>query len=105
MSVFLYLKKAFDTVDHDLSLAKLADYGIIGGSYQWFPSNLTRRGQHCQIGGQMASRKALNTEYHRDRALGHFYSSFMQMILRSAWLSLPQTCMQMIPVQHVRRKI
>ena len=52
MSVFLDLKKAFDTVDHDLLLAKLAVYGIVGGPHQWFSSYLTRREQYCQIGGK-----------------------------------------------------
>ena len=59
MSVFLDLKKAFDTVDHDLLLAKLAVYGIVGGPYQWFSSYLTRREQYCQIGGQRSSRKVV----------------------------------------------
>ena len=65
MSVFLDLKKAFETVDHDLLLAKLAVYGIVRGPHEWFSSYLKRREQYCQIGGQRSSR--------RDRALGHFY--------------------------------
>ena len=59
MSVFLDLKKAFDTVDHDLLLAKLAVYGIFGGPHQWFSSYLTRREQYCQIGGQRSNRKVV----------------------------------------------
>ena len=55
MSVFLDLKNAFDTVDHDLLLAKLAVYGIVGSPHQWFSSYLTRREQYCQIGGQRSS--------------------------------------------------
>ena len=52
MSVFLDLKKAFDTVDHALLLAKLAVYGIVGGPHQWFSFYLVRREQYCQIGGK-----------------------------------------------------
>ena len=43
MSFFLDLKKAFDKVDHDLLLAKLAVYGIVGGPHQWFSSYLNGR--------------------------------------------------------------
>ena len=47
MSVFLDLKKAFDTMDNDLLLAKLAVYGIVGGPHQWFSSYLMGREQYC----------------------------------------------------------
>ena len=59
MSVSLNLKEAFDTVDHDLLLAKLAVYGIVGDPHQWLSSYITRREQYCQVGGQRSSRKAV----------------------------------------------
>ena len=59
MSVFVDLKKVFDTVDHDMILAKLAVYDIVGGPHRWFSSFLTRRGQYCQIGGQRSSGKVV----------------------------------------------
>ena len=44
-SVFIDLRKAFDTVNHDLLLAKLYDYGVTGGELDWFKDYLSNRKQ------------------------------------------------------------
>ena len=47
--VFLDLKQAFDTVDHDILLSKLNVYGIRGAGNIWFKSYLYGRNQKCFV--------------------------------------------------------
>ena len=49
--VFVDLQKAFDTVDHQILLAKLSHYGIRGVSNDWFKSYLSNRNQYVSING------------------------------------------------------
>ena len=51
-ALFLDLKKAFDTVDHEILVSKLVKYGVIGNENNWFKSYLTNRSQYCSIDGQ-----------------------------------------------------
>ena len=47
--VFIDLKKAFDTVDHKILLAKLNYYGFRGIDNQWLSSYLTNSTQTTEI--------------------------------------------------------
>jgi len=57
--VFIDLKKAFDTVDHEILLDKLHRYGIREIMLEWFSSYLKGRSQVTQIDGHV-SPKDLN---------------------------------------------
>ena len=57
--VFLDLKKAFDTVDHDILPRKLQYYGICCTSHQWFASYLDSRTQICHLNSCKSTPKYL----------------------------------------------
>ena len=50
-TVFIDLKKAFDTVDHGILCLKLEHYGLQLNELLWFNSYLFNRKQHCTVGG------------------------------------------------------
>ena len=54
--VFIDLKKAFDTVNHDILLHKLQFYGFSGILHDWFKSYLSERTQTIQIGSQISKK-------------------------------------------------
>ena len=56
-SVFLDLKKAFDTVDHDVLLSKLSAYGVTDLAHGWFTLYLTWRDQYCYIESKSSSKR------------------------------------------------
>ena len=49
IGVFIDLKKAFDTVNHNLLIDKLEYYGIRGIAQEWLKSYLKERKQFIQI--------------------------------------------------------
>ena len=49
--VFLDLKKAFNTVDHEILLTKMNRCGIQGKTLDWFKSYLTNHTQQCSVNG------------------------------------------------------
>ena len=68
--VFIDLKKAFDTVDHNILIAKLEHYGVRGVVKQWFYSYLNNRNQFVSINGYKSSRKIIKCGVPQGSVLG-----------------------------------
>ena len=67
---FREVTKAFDTVDHQILLAKLNHYGIRGVSNDWFKSYLSNRYQYVSINGYEFGLAALNCGIPQGSVLG-----------------------------------
>ena len=68
--VFVDLQNAFDTVDHQILLAKLSHRGICGVSNDWFKSHLSNRNQYVSINGYGSGLAALNCSIPQGSVLG-----------------------------------
>ena len=53
--IYIDLKKAFDTVSHDILLSKLQHYGIRGNALKWFESYLSNRRQYTTTNGVISN--------------------------------------------------
>ena len=58
--VLLDLRKAFDTVNHDILLTKLDTLGLCNKSVAWFRSYLSNRKQFVEINGVQSSSEPMN---------------------------------------------
>ena len=70
IGIYLDLQKAFDTVNHDILLYKLSNYGIRGVVYQWFKSYLTGRKQFTTLAGFHSETVPVSTGVPQGSVLG-----------------------------------
>jgi hypothetical protein len=70
IGIFLDLKKAFDTVHHDLLLQKLQKLGISGTALNWFASYLSNRTQKVEINGTLSNDQDLDMSVFQGTFLG-----------------------------------
>ena len=57
--LFNDLKKAFDTIDHEIILRKLANCGVDQSALRFFASYLCNRSQKCSVNGALSSASKL----------------------------------------------
>lgn len=82
-AVFIHLRNAFDTVDHELLLEKLCGYGMGATELVWFKDYLSNRTQVVGHQSFISDPCALRSDVPRGSRLGPLLFSF-QMQCRIA---------------------
>ena len=68
--VFIDLKKAFDTVNHNILIDKLESYGIDGTELQWFKSYMSERTQKVDFVGTLSEKMSIDIGVPQGSILG-----------------------------------
>ena len=68
--MFVDLKKAFDTVNHEVLLKNLKKYGVIGSENAWFAPYLCKKMQFFRMNGVPSGLDDINCGVPQDSCLG-----------------------------------
>lgn len=71
-ALFLDLKKAFDTLNHNILLGKLERYGVRGVALNLIKSYLSNRQQYVSIGDYSSNLREISSP--KEAILDHFFS-------------------------------
>ena len=70
ITLLIDLKKAFDTIDHQILLRKLYSYGIRGSMLKWMDSYLTDRSQYVVFDGKVSQTRGIKCGVPQGSILG-----------------------------------
>ena len=68
--IFIDLRKAFDTVNHDILLLKLEHYGVRDNMLNWFKSYLSNRKQYIYLNGVSSDIKEISCRVPQGSVMG-----------------------------------
>ena len=68
--IFIDLKKAFDTIDHEIILRKMAYFGADQATITWFQSYLSNRTQRCNVSGRLSTPSTISCGVPQGSILG-----------------------------------
>ena len=74
------LKKAFDTVDHQILCRKLESYGVLHRELAWFGSSLSNRVQYCRVNSVDSQIENIDIGVSQGSCLRPFLFLFILMI-------------------------
>ena len=88
--IFLDIKKAFDTVDHEILIKKLKFYGLDGTVILWFRNYLKNRYQCTKLGGKVSNFLEIKCGVPQGSILGPLlFSIFINDLEKACNLSTP----------------
>ena len=68
--IFIDLKKAFDTIDHNILLRKLSTYGFDENFLKWFEPYFDKRSQRCNVNGYISGTNQITCVFPQGSILG-----------------------------------
>ena len=104
--LFVDLSKAFNTINQDVILNKLSNYGVAFAETQWFTDYLAIRNQRVQIGSQYSSSFSLTCRVPQGSILGPllflvFFNDFQEHLTESDCIQYADDTVIYVPLENV----
>ena len=100
--VFVDLKKAFDTVDHNILLKKLDYYDVRGNANEWFALYLKDRKQFVSIGGHISSTQVIQTGVTQGFVLGPLLFLLYINVINKSIKNLQMIQISCVLINHLK---